>query len=454
MSDSGVFRLSGTGIHTGRPAEVEIRVASTGSGIVFVRTDLPDAPRIPARLEFVSPTARCTRLACGNADVTTPEHLLAALAHLHFWDVEISLNGPEVPILDGSALPWVEGLQAHFPRATQAPKPLVLRKKLEWTDPVSGAQFQAEPAGKSDFQVRLDYPESSIGICHAQLSENFLPTAQSRTFSFLHELKPLMDAGLLQGLAPGAGVVFVHPNHPADDDLRWMGALGQELTLPLQPGPLELTPLRVPDEAAQHKLLDLCGDLALLGAPLHAKITATRPGHVANAQFAKLLLETMEEKTAPIFPYNLQAPPLMDVVQIQKVLPHRPPFLLVDRIMEMSETHVVGTKAVTMNEPHFVGHFPGAPVMPGVLIIEAMAQCGGILALSTVPDPENYLTFFLKMDDVKFKQKVVPGDTLVFHLELMEPIRRGIVKMIGKAYVGEKCTTEAVLTALITKDNK
>jgi UDP-3-O-[3-hydroxymyristoyl] N-acetylglucosamine deacetylase/3-hydroxyacyl-[acyl-carrier-protein] dehydratase len=392
-------------------------------------------------------------LEANGASVTTPEHLLAALTQFGLWNALIELDGPEVPILDGSAAPWMDHLRTAFPdglRPENAPR--TLRQTVKWTDPATGAQYTAEPSDRSDFKVVLDYPEESIGPQSAALESDFSTTCRARTFSFLHELKPLIDSGLLQGLAPGAGVVYVHPNHPQEDDLRWTEPLGERLTPPLSPGPLAVTPLRLPDEAARHKLLDLCGDLALLGAPLHAKITACRPGHVANTAFATLLLKTMEEKQTPSFPYDLQATPLMDVVQIQKVLPHRPPFLLVDRIMEMSESHVVGTKAVTMNEPHFVGHFPGAPVMPGVLIIEAMAQCGGILALSTVPDPENYLTYFLKMDDVKFKQKVVPGDTLVFHLELMEPIRRGIVKMIGKAYVGDKCTTEAVLTALITKD--
>lgn len=450
---SSEVRKSGFGIHTGQHAEVVVRLAPPGTGIVFVRTDLPGAPRIPARLDCVSPSARCTRLEAHGASVTTPEHLLAALAQRGLWSVEIELNGPEVPILDGSAGPWWDALNESFPIDNrQQPAPLKLHRKVEWTDPATGAQYTAEPAKSSDFTAILDYPASSIGVPSAALESDFTDTSRARTFSFLHELKPLIDSGLLQGLNPGAGVVFVHPQHPADDDLAWTEPLGQRLHPPLAPGALEITPLRMPDEAARHKLLDLCGDLALLGAPLHAKITARKPGHVANTAFAQILLKIMEEKNTPSFPYDLNAAPLMDVVQIQKVLPHRPPFLLVDRIMEMSDSHVVGIKAVTMNEPHFVGHFPGAPVMPGVLIIEAMAQCGGILALSTVPDPENYLTYFLKMDDVKFKQKVVPGDTLVFHLELMEPIRRGIVKMIGKAYVGDKCTTEAVLTALITKE--
>lgn len=450
---SAVLEKSGIGIHTGQHASVRVLATSAGHGLVFVRIDLPGAPRIPARLEHVSPSARCTRLEANGASVTTPEHLLAALTQFGLWNAVIELDGPEVPILDGSAAPWMDALRIAFPDGLRsAPAPRKLRQKVEWTDPATGAQYTAEPSDRSDFTVVLDYPEASIGPQSASLESDFSQTSRARTFSFLHELKPLIDSGLLQGLAPGAGVVYVHPNHPQEDDLRWTEPLGERLTPPLTPGPLAVTPLRLPDEAARHKLLDLCGDLALLGAPLLAKITARRPGHVANTAFAQLLLNTMEEKTTPSFPYDLQATPLMDVVQIQKVLPHRPPFLLVDRIMEMSESHVVGIKAVTMNEPHFVGHFPGAPVMPGVLIIEAMAQCGGILALSTVPDPENYLTYFLKMDDVKFKQKVVPGDTLVFHLELMEPIRRGIVKMIGKAYVGDKCTTEAVLTALITKD--
>jgi UDP-3-O-[3-hydroxymyristoyl] N-acetylglucosamine deacetylase/3-hydroxyacyl-[acyl-carrier-protein] dehydratase len=450
---SAVLEQSGIGIHTGQHACVRVQAAPAGHGLVFVRTDLPGAPRIPARLEHVSPSARCTRLEANGASVTTPEHLLAALTQFGLWNAVIELDGPEVPILDGSAAPWMDALRTAFPDGLRpATAPRKLRQTVEWTDPATGAQYTAEPADRSDFTVVLDYPEESIGPQSAALESDFSTTCRARTFSFLHELKPLIDSGLLQGLAPGAGVVYVHPNHPQEDDLRWTEPLGERLTPPLAPGPLTATPLRLPDEAARHKLLDLCGDLALLGAPLHAKITARRPGHVPNTAFALLLLHTMEEKTTPSFPYDLQAAPLMDVVQIQKILPHRPPFLLVDRIMEMSESHVVGIKAVTMNEPHFVGHFPGTPVMPGVLIIEAMAQCGGILALSTVPDPENYLTYFLKMDDVKFKQKVVPGDTLVFHLELMEPIRRGIVKMIGKAYVGDKCTTEAVLTALITKD--
>ena len=450
---SAVLEQSGIGIHTGQHACVRVQAAPAGHGLVFVRTDLPGAPRIPARLEHVSPSARCTRLEANGASVTTPEHLLAALTQFGLWNAVIELDGPEVPILDGSAAPWMDALRTAFPDGLRpATAPRKLRQTVEWTDPATGAQYTAEPSDRSDFTVVLDYPEASIGPQSAALEPDFSQTSRARTFSFLHELKPLIDSGLLQGLAPGAGVVYVHPNHPQEDDLRWTEPLGERLTPPLAPGPLTATPLRLPDEAARHKLLDLCGDLALLGAPLHAKITARRPGHVPNTAFALLLLHTMEEKTTPSFPYDLQAAPLMDVVQIQKILPHRPPFLLVDRIMEMSESHVVGIKAVTMNEPHFVGHFPGAPVMPGVLIIEAMAQCGGILALSTVPDPENYLTYFLKMDDVKFKQKVVPGDTLVFHLELMEPIRRGIVKMIGKAYVGDKCTTEAVLTALITKD--
>ena len=447
--------LSGTGIHTGVSALVTLKGAPEGHGIVFYRMDLPGQPALRASAAHVSPSPRCTLLKSGETTVHTPEHLLAVLTQLGLWDVRIEVNGPEIPILDGSAMPWLqELLPVRAKKKTPAKNTLYLKERIEWHDPSTGAHFIAEPHPRLDVTIELDYPSEAIGPrkAHWNQDQPLADIARARTFSFLHEIKPLLQAGLLQGVALGCGVVYVHPDHTKEDDLSWAAPLGGNFTSPLQPGPLPQTPTLMENEAARHKCLDLIGDLALLEAPLCVKITAIRPGHAANNAFAKLLLEKMETTKNLTPPWDINAAPLMDVVQIMNVLPHRPPFLLVDRILEMSEDHVVGTKAITMNEPFFTGHFPGAPVMPGVLIIEAMAQCGGILALSTVPDPENYLTYFLKMDEVKFKQKVIPGDTLVFVLTLLEPIRRGIVKMSGKAYVGDKLTTEALLTALITKD--
>jgi UDP-3-O-[3-hydroxymyristoyl] N-acetylglucosamine deacetylase/3-hydroxyacyl-[acyl-carrier-protein] dehydratase len=447
--------FQGNALHTGEVVKVKLIPSAENTGIVFVRQDL-ECAEIPALVKYVNRTDRQTILQKGEASVGTVEHLMASLYALGIDNLRIKLNGSEIPILDGSAAPLVDLiLEAGIEEQSIEKNFYVLEETFTFKDE-DGSEIMALPSDEFEVSALIDYGSSVLGPQHAHLDKmvNFRDDiASARTFSFLRELEPLLDAGLIKGGDLNNAIVYVDQDIAPSTLDKLKTAFGRDDVEVTQRGTLNNINLRFSNEAARHKLLDVVGDLALLGRPLKARIIATKPGHGVNAEFTKALAAKIrKEESRPRPPkYDPNAVPVKNVEEIMGLIPHRSPFLLVDKIIELTEDRVVGVKAVTMNEPFFVGHFPGSPVMPGVLQIEAMAQCGGILALSSVPDPENYLTFFMKLDNVKFKAKVVPGDTLIFDLSLITPIRRGIVHMRGRAFVGNTLVSEAELMAQITK---
>lgn len=450
--------ISGTGLHTGTEVTLTFKPAPADHGFCIRRVDLPEQPQIPALAQYVSSTERGTTLKRDDAQVSTVEHVLAALTGLSIDNCLLEIDGPEMPIMDGSSLPFVEVLEtAGLEAQDKARRYLEITEPLTFRQGDSDVEILALPAPEFQVTVMVDYETQVLGTQHARLSsirEFKEEIANSRTFSFLHELEYLLDYGLIQGGDLNNAIVYVDREVEGSTLQKLKKAFGRENVAVKTNGILDNLDLHHPNEAARHKLLDVMGDLALAGRPIKGRIIATRPGHKANTEFAQELQKKVREaeRLARVPRYNPAVDPVYDVNGIMQILPHRPPFLLVDKITELSQQHVVGVKSVTMNEPFFEGHFPGAPVMPGVLQIEAMAQAGGILALSTVEDPENYLTYFLKIDNVRFKKQVVPGDVLVFSLALTQPIRRGIVQMDGEAYVGNTLVCEASMMAQIVKE--
>lgn len=450
--------FSGKGLHTGATVNLTIRPAETGHGIKFCRTDLDGHPTIDAVADNVFQTSRSTLLKKGEATVSTIEHLMAALWGCGIDNALIELDGGEVPIADGSAMPWVRLIQ----KAGIVPQD-ALRKYYEISEKTvlasdNGREIVAYPDDVFSVTVNVDFDSHVVGKQYAAFSpeagDDFAETvAPSRTFVFLHEIEPLIQNNMIRGGDLDNAIVIVEQPVSADKAAQIGKLFGREGVAADRQGYLNNLDLHFDNEIARHKLLDLFGDLALVGMRIKGRIFATRPGHSVNTEFAKLLRKQIKrDADRPTFKYDPNAEPIYDINRIKATLPHRPPFLLVDKIIHITDTEVVGIKNVTMNEPFFVGHFPDEPVMPGVLQVEAMAQCGGILALSTVPDPENYSTYFMTIDGVKYRHKVVPGDTLQFELRLSEPIRRGIVKMDARAYIGNTLATEAKLMALITKN--
>ena len=452
---STTVSFDGNALHTGESVRVNLVPSDANTGITFVRTDLDNA-EIPALVRYVNRTNRQTILQNGEATVGTVEHLMASLYALGIDNLRIELNGSEIPILDGSAAPLVDLIiEAGTKEQSLEKNYYTLEESFVYKDD-DGSEIMALPSEDFEVSALIDYGSSVLGPQHAQLTKmtDFRKEiASARTFSFLRELEPLLDQGLIKGGDLNNAIVYVDQEMAPGTLDKLKKAFGKDNVDVTQFGTLNNINLRFSNEAARHKLLDVVGDIALLGRPLKARIIATKPGHGVNAEFTKALAAKIKkQENKPQAPkYDPNAVPVKNVEDIMGLIPHRSPFLLVDKIMTLTADRVVGVKAVTMNEPFFVGHFPGAPVMPGVLQIEAMAQCGGILALSSVPDPENYLTYFIKLDNAKFKQKVVPGDTLIFDLKLISPIRRGIVHMLGRAFVGNTLVCEAELMAQITK---
>ncbi|KAB2810285.1 bifunctional UDP-3-O-[3-hydroxymyristoyl] N-acetylglucosamine deacetylase/3-hydroxyacyl-ACP dehydratase [Phaeocystidibacter luteus] len=450
--------IKGVGLHTGVEVELVLQPAPVDHGFKFQRVDLEGQPIIDALASNVVSTDRGTTLVKGDAKVFTTEHVLAALVGSKIDNCLLQLNAPETPILDGSSKPFMEAIATVGAEEQDAQKrEFIIDEVIRYYDEEEDIEILALPSEEYQVTAMVDYQTKVLGSQNAHIDhidEFAKEIAPARTFSFLHELEFLLDNGLIKGGDLNNAIVYVDKEVNDDTMAKLREAFKKDQVKVKPNGILDNLDLHFPNEAARHKLLDVIGDLALAGRSIRGRIIATKPGHKANTEFAKMLQQIIKKNDAkPKAPkVDLNTPPVFEVTDIMKRLPHRPPFLLVDRILEISDSHVVGMKAVTMNEPFFVGHFPGAPVMPGVLQVEAMAQVGGILALNSVPDPENYLTFFLKIDGVKFKQKVLPGDTLTFRLELTQPIRRGIVQMHGQMFVGDKLVTEADLMAQITKE--
>jgi len=450
--------LSGIGLHTGMNVEITFKPAPENHGYVFQRVDLENKPLIRAMVENVVDTSRSTVIAENGARVGTIEHVLSAAYGMEVDNLLIEINAPETPILDGSAKPYVKAiLEAGIVEQEANKDFFVVTNNISYSDEENGIELMTFPDDNFSLNVMIDYNSSVLGNQYAtlnSLSEYKTEISECKTFVFLRELEFLLKNNLIKGGSLDNAIVIIE-KETTQEELNRLADIFNKPRVPVKSrGVLNDGDLIFPNEPARHKLLDLLGDLALIGVPVKGKILATRPGHASNVEFAKkikrIIKKVRSKNNAPF--YDVNAPSLLTMNQIKNILPHRPPFLLIDKILKLDSLEVVGLKNVTMNEHFFVGHFPEEPVMPGVLIIEAMAQVGGILVLSTVPDPENYLTYFMKMDKVKFKRKVFPGDTLIFKLELTSPIRRGIANMRGQAFVGEHLVAEGEFMAQITKD--
>ncbi|UGU15352.1 bifunctional UDP-3-O-[3-hydroxymyristoyl] N-acetylglucosamine deacetylase/3-hydroxyacyl-ACP dehydratase [Sinomicrobium kalidii] len=448
--------LQGVGLHTGHEVTMTFKPAPENHGYAFKRIDLEGTPVIEADANYVVNTQRGTNLEKKGVKIHTSEHVLAALVGLEIDNVLIELDAPEPPIMDGSSKYFVEALEkAGTVEQEVEREEYIVKDVISYMDEETGSEITVIPSDEYQITTMVDFGTKVLGTQNAtlkHLSQFKKEISNARTFSFLHEIETLLEHGLIKGGDLNNAIVYVD-KELSQETMEKLKVAFKKDSISVKPnGILDNLTLHYPNEAARHKLLDVIGDIALVGTRIRGKVIANKPGHFVNTQFAKKLSKIIKiEKRNKVPQFDLNKPPLMDVTDIMKKLPHRPPFLLVDKILELSDTHVVGVKNITMNEPFFVGHFPGAPVMPGVLQVEAMAQAGGILVLSTVPDPENYLTFFMKIDKVKFKQQVGPGDTLIFKLELVSPIRRGICHMQGYAYANGKLATEAEMMAQIVK---
>jgi UDP-3-O-[3-hydroxymyristoyl] N-acetylglucosamine deacetylase/3-hydroxyacyl-[acyl-carrier-protein] dehydratase len=454
-----VVKLTGVGLHTGEKVNMEICPAPDNHGYKFQRVDVDGQPIIKADVDLVVATDRGTTLEHNGVRIYTTEHVLAALYGMEIDNALIKIDGPEIPIMDGSSWLFIQAIEKVGLQEQESERNYFeLTENIPWEDTEKGIEFLAIPDSNYRITVMVDYNSPVLGTQHASMynigefKENI---SRCRTFVFLRELEFLAQNNLIKGGDLDNAIVLVdRADIPQEELDRLAKLLGKE-ELKIQfdgIGVLNSSKLQYENEPARHKLLDIVGDLALIGRPLKAHILGARPGHSGNVRFAKVLKDQIKKQEGTGKTFDLTKEPLYNINDIEKLLPHRYPFLLVDKVMEITEDGIVGVKNVTMNEPMFQGHFPGNPVFPGVLQIEATAQVGGIFALSKVEQPELYSTYFMKIDNVKFKQKVLPGDTLVFELKLISPMRRGLVNMAGKAYVNGKLVMEAEMLAQIIKD--
>ncbi len=455
---SAPISFSGKGLHTGVTVNMTVHPAVDNNGIVFRRVDIEGAPVVPALCEYVTDTSRGTTIEKGAAKVSTIEHIVSALWSLGVDNAIIDIDGPEVPIMDGSAREYVAKItQVGLTQQKAERKYFEVTEKQVYTIPDKGVAIIIYPDDEFTVSVHVDYNSKVIGNQYATLdmfneyAENIAPC---RTFVFLHELEPLLKMNLIKGGDLDNAIVVVE-NPVSDEQLDHLKKIFGKEDIRVTGGYLNNLQLRASNELARHKLLDLLGDFALLGMRIKGRVWASRPGHYANTEFMKQIMQTIRrDGEKPAFKYNPNKPALMDVNKIMSLLPHRYPFLLVDKVFYMDSNSIGAIKNITLNEPQFTGHFPQEPVMPGVLLVEAMAQAGGIFILNSVDKPEEYSTYFLKIDSVRFKRKVVPGDTLQLEVYLTEPLRRGIASMVGKVFVGGQLACEATLMAQIVRNKK
>jgi UDP-3-O-[3-hydroxymyristoyl] N-acetylglucosamine deacetylase/3-hydroxyacyl-[acyl-carrier-protein] dehydratase len=457
---NATIELQGVGLHTGENVKVTIEPAAENHGYKFQRTDIEGEPIIPADADLVVSTERGTTLEKNGVKVNTTEHLLAALYGMQVDNALIKLEGAEIPIMDGSALPFVEAIETVGLKEQEADRDYFeFQENRPFEDLEKGVEMLGIPYDDFRLTVMVDYDSPVLGTQHASMyniaefKENI---AACRTFVFLRELEMLAKAGLIKGGDIDNAIILVERDNVPQDEIDALAKLlnKEHLDIKIQGNTLNNIDLKFINEPARHKLLDVIGDLALVGKPIKGHILAARPGHSGNTSYAKIIKQIMKEQSKAGKRFDLTKEPLYDINDIEKMLPHRYPFLMVDKVMEITENSIIGVKNITMNEPQFTGHFPGNPIMPGVLQIEAMAQVGGIFSLSGVEDPHLYSTYFMKIDKVKFKRKVIPGDTIVFELKLISPIRRGLVHMAGVAYVNGQPCMEAEMLASVVKDRE
>ena len=448
--------VRGVGLHTGVEATMTFCPAPVGHGYKFQRVDLPGQPVVDADVDNVVDLSRGTTIEQNGARVNTVEHTLAALVGLQLDNVLIQLSGPEPPIMDGSSAEFIKALNTvGYEEQNALRNYYEIPESIRYVDNARGVEIAALPLPDYRLTVMVDYNSPVLGSQHATLADigKFSDEiASSRTFCFLHELEMLYKNNLIRGGDLSNAIVVVD-RVVSDDELNDLAKmLGKPRVAVKKEGILNNVDLRHKNEPARHKLLDLVGDLALVGRPLKGQILAARPGHAANVAFAKKIKKKMlESRSNPVPLYDPLREPVMDINRIMQVLPHRYPFIMIDKVVHLDDQVVTAVKNVSINEPFFQGHFPGNPVMPGVLQIEGLAQTGGILVMNTVPDPENYWQYFLGIENARFRKKVLPGDTIVYHCQLLAPIKRGIAKMRGQAFVNGKVVCEAEMSAAIVR---